>query len=249
MNATVSYRFNDHIEVFAGASRTWLGYVIGDYGYVHARNDAFYTDPDFSTGTAQNLKAGANFGGENWNAGITFFDTRIDGLPDYSTGNRLSNDPNEYRSRGVTLNAGYRWNNTSIGASYTRADVTVGGISALPNSGTFMPVGDMATFYIDHELPDYNLKLGATVAWAGKIKDAVATAGGFHDQPAYTVVNAYAEWNPPINENITLRVGVENLFDEVYYERSSFARSDNRGGIDPVYAPGRTFTFHTAITF
>src|SRR5690606_20305721 len=181
--------------------------------------------------------------------GITFFDTRIDGLPDYSTGNRLSNDPNEYRSRGVTLNAGYRWNNTSIGASYTRADVTVGGISALPNSGTFMPVGDMATFYIDHELPDYNLKLGATVAWAGKIKDAVATAGGFHDQPAYTVVNAYAEWNPPINENITLRVGVENLFDEVYYERSSFARSDNRGGIDPVYAPGRTFTFHTAITF
>lgn len=249
VNATVSYRFNDHIEVFAGASRTWLGYVIGDYGYVHARDDTFYTDPAFSPGTAQNLKAGANFGGENWNAGITFFDTRIDGLPDYSTGNRLSNDPNEFRSRGVTLNAGYRWNNTSIGATYTRADVTVGGFSALPNSGPFVPVGDMATLYIDHEFPDYNLKLGATVAWAGKIKDAVATAGGFHDQPAYTVVNAYAEWTPPINENMMVRVGVENLFDETYYERSSFARSDNRGGIDPVYAPGRTFTFQTAIKF
>ncbi len=63
------------------------------------------------------------------------------------------------------------------------------------------------------------------------------------------MVNAYAEWNPPINENLTLRVGVENLFNETYYERSSYAASTSRGGIDPVYAPGRTFTFQTALKF
>src|SRR5690606_34041441 len=56
VNATLAYRINDHMEVFAGASRTWLGYVIGDYGYVHARNDAFYTDPSFSPGKARNYK-------------------------------------------------------------------------------------------------------------------------------------------------------------------------------------------------
>ncbi len=53
----------EHIEVFAGASRTWLGYVLGDYGYVHARNNAFYTDLTFSPGRARNYKAGVNFGG------------------------------------------------------------------------------------------------------------------------------------------------------------------------------------------
>ncbi|WP_411034134.1 TonB-dependent receptor domain-containing protein [Shinella sp. BYT-45] len=248
VNATVAYRFTDGFEVFAGASRTWLGYVIGDYGYVHARNNAFYTDPAFDTGSAKNFKVGANFGGENWNAGITLFDTRIDGLPEYGTAS-LANNPNEFRSRGVTLNASYTWNDTTFGATYTHAKVTADGQSVLPNSGSFMPVGDMATFYIDHEIPDYNVKVGTTLAWAGKISDEVARAGGFYDQPAYAVVNAYAEWTPPSYENVTLRVGVDNLFDKKYFERSSYAASSNRGGIDPVYAPGRTITLHAGVKF
>ncbi|MDS1135524.1 TonB-dependent receptor domain-containing protein [Nitratireductor indicus] len=248
VNGTLAYRFNDNIEVFVGASRTWLGYVIGDYGYVHARDNSFYTDPGFSTGEAKNFKVGLNVGGDNWKGGITYFDTRISGLPDYDTPS-LNNDPDEYRSRGVTLNASYDWGNTRIGATYTKADVTVGGISALPNSGTFMPIGDMATFYIDHTLTDYNLTVGATVEWAGRVTDAVATASGFYDQPSYTVVNAYATWTPPAYENLSLRVGVDNLFNEQYFERSSYAASSNRGGIDPVYAPGRTFTFAASVTF
>ncbi|MFC6446684.1 TonB-dependent receptor domain-containing protein [Shinella zoogloeoides] len=248
VNATVAYKFTDGFEVFAGASRTWLGYVIGDYGYVHARNNAFYTDPGFDTGTAKNLKVGANVGGADWNAGITLFDTRIDGLPDYGTA-MLANDPDEYRSRGVTLNANYTWNDTTFGATYTHARVTVDGKSVLPNSGYFMPVGSMATVYIDQAIPDYNMKVGATLAWAGKISDEVARAGGFYDQPAYAVVNTYAEWTPPAFENVSLRLGIENLFDKQYFERSSFAASSNRGGIDPVYAPGRTFTLHAGVKF
>lgn len=244
VNATLAYRFNDHVEVFAGASRTWLGYQLRDYAYLHARNDAFFTDPDFDTASAQNYKVGANFGGDDWNAGITFFDTRIRDLPVYGTAS-LSNDPNEQRSRGVTLNASYRWSATRIGATFTHARVTAGNADILPNSGTFMPIGDMATLFIDHEIPDYNLKLGATVAWAGKI-DAIDT---FYEQPAYTVVNAYAEWTPSTFENMTVRLGVENLFDETYYERSGYAASSARGGLEPVYAPGRTFTLHTALRF
>lgn len=112
-----------------------------------------------------------------------------------------------------------------------------------------MPIGDMATLFIDQEIPDYNMKVGATLAWAGRISDEAATAANFYDQPAYTVVNAYAEWNPPAVKNMTLRVGVENLFNENYYERTSFAPSQNRGGIDAVWAPGRTFTFQTAFKF
>jgi len=247
-NMTVAYAINDNIELFAGASTTWLGYVIGDYGYVHARTSAFYTDPDFEPGRAQNLKVGANFGYGDFRGGVTLFDTRINGLPEYTT-SVLRNYADEFRSRGVTLNGSYRWGTTSIGATYTYADVTQGRNAALPNSGTFMPVGHMATAFIDHEFVDYNLKVGASLSWAGRIKNAYATTNGFLDQPSYTVVNAYAEWSPPVRKNLTLRVGVENLFNETYYERSSYAASSNRGGIDPVYAPGRTFTFQTALKF
>lgn len=248
VNATVSYRFNEHVEVFAGASRTWLGYVIGDYGYVHARTNAFYTDPNFSTGTAKNLKAGANFGWGDWTAGITFFDTRIKGLPEYTT-TALINDADEMRSRGVTLNAAYQWNDTRIGGTYTKAHVTSGGSSALPNSSSFMPVGDMATLFIDHEITRHNMKVGASMEWAGEISDATARAAGFYDQPSYTVFNAYAEWTPSKFENATVRLSVENIFDETYYERSSYAASSNRGGIDPVYAPGRTVVLQASVKF
>ena len=169
-------------------------------------------------------------------------------MPEY-TATVLRNYADEFRSRGVTLNAGYQWGATSIGATYTYADVTQGANAALPNSGPFMPVGHMATAFIDHEFVDYNLKVGASLSWAGKVSHAYATGNGFLDQSSYTVVNAYAEWHPPINENITLRVGVENLFDETYFERASYATSTARGGIDPVFAPGRTFTFKTTFTF
>jgi hemoglobin/transferrin/lactoferrin receptor protein len=248
INGTISYKFNDHVEIFAGASHTWLGYVIGDYAYVHARNDGFITDPNFGGGTAQNLKAGVNFGGGDWKAGVTLFDTRIKGMPEYAE-NVLRNLPGEFRSRGVTANASYNFASTTIGATYTYADVTFNGGAIPPNSGPFMPIGSMATLYVDHEFVDHNLKVGANLAWAGKVGSAAARAAGFPDQPAYTVVNAYAEWSPPVNENISLRVGIDNLFDETYYERSGYAFNTNRGGIQPVYAPGRTFTFSTAITF
>ncbi len=248
VNATLAYRFNEHVEVFAGASRTWLGYVVGDYGYVHGRNNAFFTDPGFDTGAARNYKVGANFGGGDWKGGVTFFDTRMKGLPVYGSAS-LTNDPKEYRSRGVTLNASYEWNDTTLGATFTKAKVTAGGVSALPNSGTFMPVGDMATFYVDHELTDYNLKIGSSVEWAGRISDAVARSGGFYDQSSYTVVNVYAEWTPATYENLSVRLNVDNLFDKNYYERSSYAASSNRGGIDPVFAPGRTVSLQAALKF
>lgn len=248
VNATLAYQINDNIEVFAGASHTWLGYVVGDYGYVHARNNAFFTDPFFDTGKARNVKMGANFGWQDWTAGVTLFDTTIDGLPVYGT-NSLTNSPDKYRSRGVTINGSYTLNDTKIGASYTRADVTAAGISVLPNSGTFMPIGDMATFYIDHEMPDYNLKVGGTLAWAGRISDSTARANGFYDQASYTVVNIYSEWSPPAYKNLSLRFGVDNLFDKQYSERTGYAASSSRGGIEPVFAPGRTFTFQAALKF
>ncbi|OCW57385.1 TonB-dependent receptor domain-containing protein [Hoeflea olei] len=243
VNATVAYAITDNIEVFAGASRTWLGYVIGDYGYVHARDALFATDPNFEAGSARNFKGGVNFSGDNWNAGITLFDTRIAGLPSYGT-SFLSNE-NEYRSRGVTLNARYRFLDTTIGGTYTKADVTLDGATAIPNGATFMPVGDMATLFVDHEFVNYNVKVGASLEWAGSI-DAIST---FYEEPSYTVVNAYAEWTPQQWENATLRLSVDNLFDETYYERSSYAASSARGGIDPVWAPGRTFTVQLTTTF
>lgn len=247
-NATLSWRMNDNVEFFVGASETWLGYVINDYAYLHARDASFITDPDFKPGKAENYKIGANVAGDNWRGGITFFDTRLNNMPDYNSPS-LNNDPNEYRSKGFTLNAQYDVGATRLGATYTKADVTNGGIAAQPNSSLIMPVGKTATFYVDHELTAWNARIGASVKWAGREHSEAAAADNFYEQPSYTVVDAYGEWSPASYENVVVRLGVENLFNEQYSERSGYGARDARGGIDPVFAPGRTITLGATVKF
>lgn len=251
VNGTLSYEFTEGFEVFAGASRTWLGYEIGEYGLLHARTAAFTVDPAYQPATATNAKIGLNASGDNWNAGITFFDTRLKNLALYDTGAdfRIENAP-EARSKGYTLNAAYQYANGRLGFSYTRADVTSNGVLATPDGSTVMPIGDTASVYVDHQIPDWNMKVGATVEWAGKLSDPLMTAAGFRDHVSYTVVNAYAEWVPPAYDQLTVRLGVDNLFDEAYYDRSSYVqRVSGSRTIDPLYAPGRTVTLGVSMNF
>lgn len=254
LNATLSYEVAPGFEIFAGASETWLGYGVGEFGLLHARPDTFIVDPDYEPATATNVKVGLNASGESWSGGITFFDTRLKDLARYDTS--ITDDPffglenaPEARSKGVTLTAAYRWGTSRIGASYTKADVTTGGQFALPEGGTVMPISDMASLYIDTEIPGHDLKLGATVEWAGKLSDAVMTAGGFADHNSYTVVNAYAEWAPPSVEGMAVRLGIDNLLDENYYERSSYVQRISGRLVEPHYAPGRTVSLGVNMKF
>jgi hemoglobin/transferrin/lactoferrin receptor protein len=64
------------------------------------------------------------------------------------------------------------------------------------------------------------------------------------------VVNAYAEWHPEANENLRVRLGVDNLFDATYYERSSYiSRALGARDVQPLLAPGRTVTLGVSMEF
>lgn len=240
-NATVSYEVVDGVEVFAGASETWLGYVIGDYAYIHARAEPYDTDPDFAAGKSRNVKVGlnANFGA--FQGGLTYFKTEVEGRPLYEYVGSLTNDA-DYESEGYTLNAAYGWGTGRVGVNYTNVDTSYDGEDIEPNGSTFMPVGDTAALYVDQEFAEYNLKVGGTVEWAGSID----YAGDYKAQGDYTVVNAYAEWQPQAIQGATLRLGVDNLFDETYYERSSFGNGTRATAI---YAPGRTVSLTATLDF
>lgn len=249
-NATLSYRLTEGVELFAGASRSWMGYDVGEYGLLHARNAAFATDPDYKPATGTTYKLGLNASRDNWRAGITVFDIRLDGLARYDVRAGLLNNDVEGRSKGFTLNGSYDWGATRIGGTYTRADVTSDGDFVLPSGGGFMPTGDLATLYVDHEMAAQNLRLGGSLEWAGKLSDKAMTEAGFKDHDSYTVVNAYAAWTPPQLRGATLRLGVDNLFDENYYERASYVtRQVGSRDIQPALAPGRTVTLGLSMDF
>lgn len=252
VNGTVSYEFAEGFEVFAGASHTWLGYTFGEYALLHARSSDLYVADDYETSSARNIKLGLNADRGNWSGNLTFFDTRLKDMgelvfPEDESAPYLGN-VEEYRSKGFTLQAAYSWGSGRVGGSFTKADVTQGGEDRLPNGGTAVPVGQVATLYVDQEIAQYNAKVGATVEWANKLSGDYLTEAGFSDAPSYTVLNLYGEWRPQNYENVVVHLGIDNVFDRTYSERSSYVQFDARG-VQPLYAPGRTVTLGLTMDF
>ena len=248
-NSTVSYEFAEGYEIFAGGSRTWLGYDIGEYGLLHARDSGFGVAQNYEPASATNVKLGLNANQGNWTGNLTFFDTRLKDLAEYDTGDAYALvNADEYRSKGFTLQGNYSWGSGRVGASFTKADVTQNGQDLLPQGGTVVPVGELATLFVDQEIPQYNLKVGDTLEWAGTLSSDAMTEAGFSDHDSYTVVNVYGEWRPQNYQNIAVHLNVDNLFDETYYERSSYVAFSPRG-VRPLYAPGRTVTLGVKMDF
>ena len=54
--------------------------------------------------------------------------------------------------------------------------VVVDGVFAVADGSAVMPIGDTASIYVDQELPNWNMKVGASVEWAGTLSDPVPTA-------------------------------------------------------------------------
>lgn len=247
-NLTVSYEFVPGFEVFAGASQTWMGYDVGEYGYLHARDETFTTDSDFKATTADNVKVGFNAGRGPWQGGITYFETNIDNVSyyGYSSDTYMLYNAYDLRSVGYTINGSYAWDTGRVGVTYTDAHTTENGEEAAPDGGYITPVGETATLFVDQTFEQIGLTVGGTVEWAGSLN------GDWGSQPKmdpYTVVNAYAEWTPEQLGDTTFRLAVENLFDETYAERSSYSYSEARGGIDPIYGAGLTVTAGVTIKF
>lgn len=241
-NATLSYLLGEHAEAYVAASRTFLGYQWSQTGYYHARNYA--TAADYEASTAHNRKLGLNFFGNQWKAGIGYFDTRLldPTVLNVGANNRgLRTNGSRLRSHGWMLHAQHQWDRTMLGMNATLAKVSKGVPDMLePDGGDLMPMGDVFTLFAEHRLPAWNTRLGATLRYAGKqsYSDAVL-AIGYVEQPSYTAVGLSADWNPGGRKDLTVRLAVDNLFDRQYYYRGSYPRHQGRKVV-PIPAAGRS---------
>lgn len=250
-NGTLSYLLGEHAEAYVAASRTFLGHQWSQTGFYHARNYA--TAAGYEASTAHNRKLGLNFFGDQWKAGVGYFDTRLHNptVLNVEADNRgLRTNGPRLRSHGWMLHAQYQWSRTALGMNATLAKVSKGVPDHLePDGGDLMPVGNTATVYAEHQVPAWNTRLRATLRYAGKLSysDAVR-ATGYVEQPSYTVVGLSADWNPGGRKDLTVRVSVDNLFDRAYYYRGSYPRNLGRNVV-PIAAMGRSVQLGMTWTF
>ncbi|HEY4664859.1 MAG TPA: TonB-dependent receptor plug domain-containing protein, partial [Comamonas sp.] len=251
-NTTLSYLLSDNVEAYAAASRTFLGYQPGQIGYYHARD--YVTAANYQTSSSQNRKLGVNFFGDQWKAGIAYFNTRLLDPTEFihnrtAPGDRTNGQ--SITSKGWLLNAQYSWKHTTVGMNATLVDVTQGTPNVFqPGMGDAQPVGNTASLFVDHQIPAWNTRLGATLRYAAKTDfTQAALDAGFVNQASYSVVDVSAQWNPQGRKDLTLRLGIDNLFDRNYYYRGSYPLTTARGGIQAIPAAGRSVQFSGTWSF
>jgi hemoglobin/transferrin/lactoferrin receptor protein len=99
------------------------------------------------------------------------------------------------------------------------------------------PLGRIVGLEVAHRLDDTGLTFGGIFDAALKNSDTVAV--GQASLPAYDVLNLYTEYKPGIADFLTLRLEVNNVFDETYADRATYGQEF--GNVRPMYEPGRSF--------
>lgn len=247
-NVSAEYFLTKHVSLFGGYSYNFGGIELAETGFFHARNYTYAANLEPTT--AHNFRSGIRLAAfYRFSAEAAYFHTLMENPVAYDFDNAIRINGDDLRSQGVDLALRYDWENAFISAKYTHADVRYGDRIALPsdyNNG--IALGDLFTFSGAYTWQQYGLTVGASAEIALEVDDPDLRAAGFYPINGYNLFNAFVEWKPTqaFLQNMTLRADVRNIFDEEYYSRGSYGKTDM---VTPVYSPGRTFYLSANVKF
>lgn len=234
---------NEHLTLKAGYSNVWGGIAL-------AENFLQNPDWDYSAGLkpvrAENYTTGfdAFYEGFTFNAGL--FRSVFDNVrsPTYNGGPSITND---FETRGYDLGAGYNWGPGFARVTYTDTEITVNDSAASSYATQYLgaPLGQIIAFETAHRFDGPNILVGGTMEAALENTDTVDAGGEALE--SYEVFNLYAEYQPEAAEFLTLRVEVNNLFDENYASRASYGQDFT--DVEPLREPGRSFLLQAKAQF
>ncbi len=233
----------EYLTAKAGYSRSWGGVQLAEN---FVMNPAWRYGAGPQPVTATNLTAGLVARYQGFTAEGRVFRTDLDDVraPRYAVGSgTLFRD---VRSKGYELGLGYSWDTGYVRAKYANIDVTIDGLPADSDTGTYIatPVGRVYTIGGAHTIPKWELTVGADVEI---VSDHTKVQAGQKPLKGYETVNLFVEHKIPQLSNLTLRADVRNLFDETYADRATYGQEF--GTVTPLYQPGRTFLLTASAKF
>ncbi|MBX9875748.1 MAG: TonB-dependent receptor, partial [Beijerinckiaceae bacterium] len=173
---------------------------------------------------------------------------QIPGTVDYTYRN-----VSQVQISGIEASAEYRLHerwllNASLSYQYADQRVTVGAAKTPVDVNPFKAVTG-----VKYLMPEYGLEAEVIGTFAGGANRASTT--DTFKQGGYTVFDAYLNWKP--TSFVTLRGGVENIFDRRYFANlvgGSYAKtaSTSVAAANPLElqtAPGRTFKLAASVEF
>jgi hemoglobin/transferrin/lactoferrin receptor protein len=231
----------DFLTAKAGYSHVWAGVPL-------AENFIFNPNWNYGAGpkpvTSDNLTAGLVATYEGFTVEGSIFRTDI---YDARTARYRADRAiwaHDVRSQGFTISGGYDWGAGNVSVKYANIDVTIDGLPADSDLGTYLatPVGQIFTLAALHRFDDWGVTVGGEVEIALKYHPAGGAALKGHE-----VVNVFVEYQPEAHPNLTFRGEVKNLFDEDYASRATYGQEF--ANVKPLLEPGRSFRLSATAKF
>ncbi|MBP2233148.1 hemoglobin/transferrin/lactoferrin receptor protein [Azospirillum agricola] len=233
-----------HLTAKAGYSHSWAGIPLAEN---------FILNPAWRYGaggpepvTADNVTAGLEARYQGFTVEGRVFQTKLDEAraARYAVGSAtLAHD---VKSKGYEIGAGYAWDDGFVRAKYADIDVTIDGLPADSDTGTYLatPMGRVVTVGGAHTVRSWNLTFGADAEF---VLDHTKVQAGQQSLKGYEVVNLFVEHRLPQFSNLTLRADVRNLFDASYADRATYGQEF--GTVTPLHQPGRSFLLSASARF
>ncbi|WP_245417390.1 TonB-dependent receptor [Aminobacter sp. AP02] len=233
----------DFLTAKAGYSHVWAGVPLGE-------NFIFNPNWNYGAGpkavTADNATAGlvATYQGFSLEGNIFRTDIYNARTARYALAKAI--EVHDVRSQGFEIGGSYDWGAGSFSVKYADIDVTIDGKPADSDIGTYLatPVGQIITLAATHRFDDWGVTVGGDVEIALQY-DKVAA--GTPPLKGYEVVNAFVEYQPQSNPDLTFRGEVRNLFDETYANRATYGQEFVN--VKPLLEPGRSFRLSATAKF
>lgn len=241
----------------AGYSHIWAGVPLAENFIMNP--DWIYLDGPAAV-TADNVTAGLRSRYRGFTLEGTVFRTEIDNARVATfrsfapaTGVYGALRARDIVSEGFELGAGYDWGAGFLRVKYAHIDVDIDGNAADTDTGNYVatPVGDIITITAAHRFERLGLTIGGDIEIAPEydnVAPAAVTGEDSPPYPAYEIVNLFAEYQPQnLKHDLTFRLDVRNLFDELYASRATYG--NEFGNVVPLHEPGRSFLFSTTAKF
>ncbi|MBX3454675.1 TonB-dependent receptor [Ferrovibrio sp.] len=232
-NVSAASDVTDNLTLKAGYSNIWGGVALAE-NFIFNRNWNYRTG--ISPVHSENYTTGfdAHVGGFTFNAGLfrnnfeNFRDASFNGGPAIML---------NFETRGYDLGGGYNWGNGFVRATYTNALLKLNGALTESDASQYLgtPIGRIISLEASHRFEDLGVRVGGTIDKTLKNAKVASNTGPL---PGYTVVSLYTEYQPAQAEFLTLRLEVNNLFDEIYADRATYGQEFTN--VRPLYEPGRS---------
>lgn len=201
---------------------------------------------------ADNLELGLAYEKDGFFARATFYRQDIDNYIDsvFSGGETWGTWQNvgTLEVEGYEFEVGKQWNDLRLSLGVWDADPELNGSPLTDgNLGEGTTIGRTWVVKADYQIPEKDLDLALVARHVESEPNLISATAP--DKESYTVLDIHANWQPLGDDQLTLSLAVDNLFDEAYYDHATYTWVSSAGTYVGFPAKGRSVLLSAAYKF